>query len=166
MISERDKIVDKKQRIGDLEIDTMIGKRHKGAIVTMVDKRSKFLLALPVAKKTAEEVSKAIVKMVSRYKDQVKTITTDNGKEFADHKSVAEALDIKYYFANPYASFERGLNENTNGLLRRYFTKQMYFDKLNKEEVQETVNKLNNRARKTLRYKTPYEVFFKEMNNN
>ena len=99
--------------------------------------------------------------MANRYKDQVKTITTDNGKEFAYHKSITEALDLKFYFANPYASWEIGLNENTNGLLRQYFPKKMSFINLSVEQVQEAVHKLNNRPRKTLGYRTPSEVFFK-----
>ena len=140
MISERDSIVDKKQRIGDLEIDTIIGKRHKGAIVTIVDRISKFVIALPVVKKTAEAVSKKIQDALSSYKAELKTITSDNGEEFAYHKELAKALDVKYYFANPYASWERGLSEHTNGLLRQYFPKQMYFDKLSKEEVREAVD--------------------------
>ena len=139
----------------------MVVDRHEGALVTMVDRKSKFLLASPIAKKSAADVSRSIIKMANRYKDQVKTITTDNGKEFAYHKSITEALDLKFYFANPYASWEIGLNENTNGLLRQYFPKKMSFINLSVEQVQEAVHKLNNRPRKTLGYRTPSEVFFK-----
>ena len=121
MIDKRPKIVDKKNRIGDLEIDTVIGKDHKGALVTVVDRKSKFVLIKNVPSKEAQVVTDALIEMIQPIKAITHTITSDNGKEFAYHKQVSAALDTDFYFANPYHSWERGLNEHTNGLIRRQF---------------------------------------------
>lgn len=112
MIDQRPKIVDKKSRIGDLEIDTVIGKNHVGALVTVVDRKSKFTLIKNVPSKEARVVTKALIEMLQPIKAITHTITSDNGKEFAYHKEIAAALDAKFYFANPYHSWERGLNEH------------------------------------------------------
>lgn len=162
MINKRPKIVDKKKRIGDLEIDTVIGKNHKGALVTVVDKKSKFTLIKKVQSKQANEVSKALIEMLIPIKPVLHTITSDNGKEFAYHKDIANSLDIDFYFANPYHSWERGLNEHTNGLIRQYIPKRSEFDNISKEEIVTIQNRLNHRPRKSLNYKTPFEVFMKE----
>ena len=162
MIDKRPKIVEKKSRIGDLEIDTMIGKNHKGALVTVVDRKSKFTLIKNVPSKQAEVVTQALIEMITPIKPITKTITSDNGKEFAYHKEVSEALETDFYFANPYHSWERGLNEHTNGLIRQYLPKKSTFINISKEEIIMIQNRLNHRPRKVLGYKTPYEVFFKE----
>lgn len=112
MIDARPKIVEKKSRIGDLEIDTVIGKNHVGALVTVVDRKSKFTLIKNVSSKQADVVTKALIEMIQPIKAITHTITSDNGKEFAYHKEVEAALDIDFYFANPYHSWERGLNEH------------------------------------------------------
>jgi IS30 family transposase len=160
MIEKRPKIVEKKGRIGDLEIDTVIGKNHIGALVTVVDRKSKFTLIKKVPSKHAEVVTAALVEMLVPIKPILKTITSDNGKEFAYHKQVSEILDTAFYFANPYHSWERGLNEHTNGLIRQYLPKQTDFTHVTKEEIVTIQDRLNHRPRKVLGYKTPYEVFF------
>jgi IS30 family transposase len=161
-IDKRPKVVEKKNRIGDFEIDTVIGKHHIGALLTVVDRKSKFTLIKKVASKRAEEVSKALVTMLMPLKPITKTITSDNGKEFAYHKEVSEALDTSFYFAHPYSSWERGLNEHTNGLIRQYLPKKTDFTQISKEEIITIQDKLNHRPRKVLNYRTPYEVFFTE----
>jgi IS30 family transposase len=163
MIDERPKIVEKKSRIGDLEIDTVIGKNHIGALITVVDRKSKFTLIKNVPSKEAAVVSKALIEMIRPIKAITHTITSDNGKEFAYHKEIAAALDICFYFANPYHSWERGLNEHTNGLIRQYLPKKSEFINVSKDEIIMIQNRLNHRPRKVLGYKTPYEVFFSEM---
>lgn len=163
MIDKRPKIVEKKKRIGDLEIDTVIGKNHQGALVTVVDRKSKFALIKNVPSKEAGVVKQALIEMLQPIKAIAHTITSDNGKEFAYHKEIAKALNIDFYFANPYHSWERGLNEHTNGLIRQYLPKKSAFLHLSKEEIITIQNRLNHRPRKVLGYKTPYEVFFSEM---
>ena len=163
MIENRPKIVDKKSRIGDLEIDTVIGKNHVGALVTVVDRKSKFALIKNVPSKEAKVVTKALIEMLQPIKAIIHTVTSDNGKEFAYHKKIAAALDVDFYFANPYHSWERGLNEHTNGLIRQYLPKKSEFINVSKDEIIMIQNKLNHRPRKVLGYKTPYEVFFSEM---
>lgn len=163
MIGKRPKIVEKKSRIGDLEIDTVIGKHHVGALVTVVDRKSKFTLIKNVPTRQADVVTKALIEMITPIKAITHTITSDNGKEFAYHKEVSAALDIDFYFANPYHSWERGLNEHTNGLIRQYLPKKSEFIDVSKDEIIMIQNRLNHRPRKVLGYKTPYEVFFSEM---
>lgn len=160
-IDQRPEAANKRERVGDWELDTIIGKAHKGAIVTMDDRKSKVRLALPVSQKKASLVSEAIISLLTPIKEQVHTLTFDNGKEFAKHESISAKLECKSYFAKPYHSWERGQNENANGLLRQYFPKNMPLDKVNVSEVEIAVDKLNNRPRKCLKFKTPYEVFQK-----
>jgi len=161
-IDKRPKVVERKSRIGDFEIDTVIGRHHAGALVTVVDRKSKFTLIKKVESKKAEEVTKALISMLTPLKPITKTITSDNGKEFAYHKEVSESLDTDFYFAHPYSSWERGLNEHTNGLIRQYLPKKTDFTQVCKEEIIIIQDKLNHRPRKVLNYQTPYEVFFKE----
>ncbi len=163
MIAKRPKIVEKKSRIGDWEIDTVVGKDHKGFLVTVVDRKSKFTIIKSVASKHAETVTKALIEMMIPVKSISHTITSDNGKEFAYHKQVSAALDTDFYFANPYHSWERGLNEHTNGLIRQYLPKKSAFLNVSKDKILMIQNRLNHRPRKVLEYKTPYEVFFNEM---
>jgi IS30 family transposase len=159
-IDERPAIVAEKTRIGDWEIDTVIGQNHQGALVTIVDRVSKFTLIKKVASKHAEVVTAATISLLQPYLDKTLTITADNGKEFADHETIKEQLNADVYFAHPYHSWERGLNENTNGLIRQYFTKGSSFENITDDEVEVVMNKLNHRPRKTLNFKTPHAVFF------
>jgi len=163
MIDKRPKVVEKKNRIGDLEIDTVVGKDHKGFLVTVVDRKSKFVLIKNVPTKEAQVVTDALIEMIQPIKAITHTITSDNGKEFAYHKQVSAALNTDFYFANPYHSWERGLNEHTNGLIRQYLPKKSEFLHVSKEEIIMIQDRLNHRPRKVLSYKTPYEVFFSEM---
>ena len=160
-ISERPAIVDEKSRLGDWELDTIIGKEHKGAIVSMVERYSKLTLLAKVSRKTASEVKGALIRKLGDLADCVHTMTSDNGKEFADHLEIARELGATMYFARPYHSWERGLNEHTNGLVRQYLPKQERLDDLTDEAVQGIENLLNNRPRKVLQFNTPIEVFNK-----
>jgi IS30 family transposase len=159
-IDERPVIVAEKIRIGDWEIDTVIGQNHQGALVTIVDRVSKFTLIKKVDSKHAEVVTAATISLLQPYLDKTLTITADNGKEFAGHETIKEQLNADVYFAHPYHSWERGLNENTNGLIRQYFTKGSSFENITDDEVEAVMYKLNHRPRKTLNFKTPYAVFF------
>ena len=156
-IDERPIIVDKKTRIGDWEADTVIGKGHQGVLVTLAERCSKRTLIAPVPNKRADAVRDAIITLLQS--ETVHTITFDNGKEFAYHAEIKEALSSDNYFAHPYHSWERGLNENHNGLIRQYLPKGMKLNRVSHEQVAAIQEKLNNRPRKTLGYKTPNEVY-------
>ena len=158
-IQERPKVVEAKERMGDWEVDTIIGKNHQCALVSAVERKTKFTRIRKVNKKSAEEVTNALVKMLLPFKEQIHTITVDNGKEFAQHKRIADALDTDVYFSHPYSSWERGLNENTNGLIRQYFPKKLSFKNINEQQTIFVENKLNNRPRKSLQFDTPKELF-------
>jgi len=158
-IDERPTEANERLRIGDWEGDTMMGKAHQGVLVTLDDRLSKLRLAAPLKSKHAKGVTEAIIRLLEPIKDWVHTITFDNGKEFAFHESIAKALDCNAYFAKPYHSWERGQNENANGLLRQYFPKAMQLLEVTTKEVLEAVHRLNNRPKKCLGFKTPYEVF-------
>jgi len=153
-------VVDQKSRIGDWEIDTIVGKNHKQVIVTIVERKSKFTAMKKVENKTAELVAAASIELLLPYKEWVFTITADRGKEFAYHKQVAKALECGYYFAHPYSSWERGLNENTNGLIHQFFPKGSRFEEITERMVKRVKGLLNRRPRKTLGYVTPTEAFF------
>jgi IS30 family transposase len=157
-IDQRPKIVDEKVRFGDIELDTVEGKKGSGFFVTAVDKATKKLWAKFIRRKTADETRKAILEMFSGIK--IHTLTSDNGSEFACHQEIAEHLEAEFFFAHPYSSWERGLNEHTNGLLRQYFPKrtEFYGDGI-EEKLQEAVAKINRRPRKSLKFKTPEEAF-------
>lgn len=158
-IEERPAVANNRERVGDWEGDTILGKKHKGAIVTLDERVTKLRLALPVQTKHAEPVKEAIIKLLVKFKEFVKTITFDNGKEFVQHEAIATALGCETYFAKPYHAWERGQNENANGLLRQYFPKTMELIDVKTKEVLKAVDNLNSRPRKCLDYKTPYEVF-------
>jgi IS30 family transposase len=158
-IDDRPTIVDEKVRLGDWEADTVIGKGHKGVLVTLSERYSKLNLIAHVPSKHADGVTEAIIKMLKPYREHLHTITYDNGKEFAYHEKISKELDIKGYFAHPYSSWERGLNENHNGLIRQYLPKGQPLDKVTKQQVVKIQARLNQRPRKLLDYKTPEEVY-------
>lgn len=158
-ISERPGVVDAKRRIGDWEADTIIGGKHQQAIVSVVERKSKLTRLGRVTRNTADAVGRELMDRLESL--IVKTITSDNGREFAHHQQVAQRLKADFYFAHPYSSWERGLNENTNGLVRQYFPKKSDFSKITDRQLDKVVERLNNRPRKTLGYKTPNEVYFK-----
>ncbi len=159
-ISERPPIVNEKRRMGDFEIDTIIGKGRQGAITTIVDRASAFVkISIPTSKR-AEDIENETTRLLRPHKEITHTITSDNGLEFANHKAIANTLDCDYYFCHPYSSWERGLNEYTNGLIRQYFPKGSSFQNITPARIQEVEDKLNHRPRKTLGWRTPYEVFY------
>lgn len=159
-IDERPAIVEQKSRIGDWEGDTVIGKSHRGALVTLAERKSRYILAAQVPDKHASGVTAAVTRLLRPHKGKCYTMTFDNGKEFAEHETIAAELDADVYFAHPYHSWERGLNENSNGLLRQYFPKGMELVEVTQEQVQWAVDRLNHRPRKVLGFRTPFEVFF------
>ena len=159
-IDERPAIVAAKARLGDWEADTIIGKNHQQAIVSLVERQSKLTRLAKVGRNTEAAVKQAIIELLTPLADCVHTITSDNGSEFAAHEAIAEALGADFYFAHPYHSWERGLNENTNGLVWQYFPKGSDFTALTDEQVQAVAERLNERPRKTLGFQTPNHVFF------
>jgi IS30 family transposase len=160
-IDKRPEKVEKRERFGDLEVDLIIGKNHNQAILTINDRASGVLKMKKVESKQSEVVTAAILELLCEWKPYLQTITADNGKEFAGHETVAEKLAIDYYFAHPYHSWERGSNENLNGLIRQYFTKGSDFTKLSESDIKYIENKLNRRPRKRFNFKSPIFV----MNN-
>jgi IS30 family transposase len=167
------------EKIGEMDKDTMsykhhgqakgrrsvqdqprIGKNHQGAWVTLVERKSRYTLAMPVDSKQSGPVTEAIFTLMRPHKNECLTLTFDNGKEFAEHVRIAKTLKAKVYFARPYHSWERGLNENTNGLLRQYFPKSTNLLTVCACEVDEAVYQLNHRPRKCLGYRTPHEAFY------
>mgnify|MGYP001569715084 FL=1 len=165
-IEERPKIVDEKDRLGDFEADLVIGKDHKRALITANDRASGMLKMSIIESKESEIVKTELIKMLGKYKPILKTITTDNGKEFSQHQAIATELDIGYYFARPYHSWERGANENLNGLIRQYFPKGSSFENITQEQVKIVEEKLNNRPRKRFGYLTPNQVYLQKLTNN
>lgn len=158
-IDERPKIVEAKERIGDWEGDTIVGGEHRGAVVTLVDRKSKYLLMKKVERPDAESVAMAVIDIGKPHEDSFETITYDNGREFAAHAKMATALSAAIYFAKPYHSWERGLNENTNGLIRQYIPKKAMLADYSPDDIVNIQKTINNRPRKTLGYLTPHEVF-------
>lgn len=158
-IDERPSIVDLKTRVGDWEADTVAGRQTGPRLVTLVERKKRFTLIGLAKNKSSEAVTDTILEMLAGYHRQVKTITYDNGKEFAGHVDIAKASHSKAYFAHPYSSWERGLNENTNGLIRQYFPKGSDFSLITKKDVKAVMDKINNRPKKCLGFKTPNQVF-------
>ena len=159
-IDLRPAIVDTRSRVGDWELDTIIGKGHKQAIVSLTERKSRLTLIAKVKRKSAELVSLSVQRLLEPIAAKVFTLTSDNGKEFARHQKISTVLQADFYFAHPYSSWERGLNENTNGLIRQYFPKKHDFTTITEKDISMVINKLNNRPRKCLGFKTPNQVFF------
>jgi len=158
-IDERPKIVNKKLRIGDWEGDTIIGKQQQKAIVTLVERVSKITRIGSVATKHSDHTAAIIINLLTPMEGTNHTLTLDNGKEFSSHEKIAKSLNINIYFAHPYSSWERGLNENTNGLIRQYIKKGSSFKDVTNERINFIEGRLNNRPRKSLGYLTPNEVY-------
>jgi len=157
-IDERPHVVDDKSRMGDWEIDLVIGKGHSGALVRIVERKTSFTVSTRVDDTSAKTVTAATIALLAPFKGAVLTITADNGKEFAYHEKMTESLQCDIYFADPYCSWQRGLNENTNGLLRQYWPKSTDFKKVSQSAVQDVIVNLNDRPRKKLNYKTPAKL--------
>lgn len=159
-IDERPGVVDTKERFGDWEIDTIIGKGHKRALVSLVERKSCYSLIAKVERRDAHLVNKQTLKLLKPFKEHVHTITSDNGKEFSAHEQLAACLQTSFYFAHPYSSWERGLNENTNGLIRQYVPKGSSMEHVDVKKLNLIMQRLNTRPRKSLGYKTPQDIFF------
>lgn len=164
MIDERPVEANERAEIGHFESDTMIGAGKKGAIATFVDRKSRYLVAEIMPDRTSTTMNATTIALFEDMPEKtLKTLTSDNGKEFSGFKEIEEKFAITNYFAHPYHSWERGTNENTNGLLRQYFPKGTDFTKITSEDIKTVVSKINNRPRKVLGFRTPNEVFWGEM---
>ena len=159
-IDEGPAIVDTRQRIGDWENDAIIGKRHKGALLNLVERKTKFTLIRTLEKKQTDLVAECARDLLNPYEEKMFTITSDNGREFAHHKYIEEHLKTGVYFSHPYHAWERGLCKNTNGLIRQYLPKRMNFEAITDEHVHVAMNRLNIRPKKSLGCKILNEVFF------
>jgi len=163
-IAQRAASVESRCRIGHWEGDTLIGAGHKQAIVSLVERKSGFCLLAHVTRKTSEAVRDAIVQSLEPFKARVSTLTFDNGLEFARHGEIDHALESTSYFADPYASWQRGTNENTNGLVRQYLPRSRPFNTVTDAELAMIMSRLNHRPRKRLNWKTPHQVFMQSFN--
>ena len=159
-IDERPKVVDDKSRFGDLEIDLIMGANHRRALLSANDRASGISWIALLEGKDSKALADKAAEMLMPFKGLLHTVTSDNGKEFAEHKAIAKSLAVDYYFAHPYHSWERGANENMNGLIRQYLPKGTPFDGLDDNEIKRIRDKLNNRPRKKLGFLTPIEYFF------
>jgi IS30 family transposase len=159
MIAQRPLDVENKVRFGDWEGDTIIGGGHQGVIVTLVERKTKYTLMAKAENKSAAVVEQVVVDLLKNCPIERKTITFDNGTEFTNHQTIAQALGVDIYFANPYHSWERGLNENTNGLIRQFIPKKQNIQQLDEKYVQAVQENLNHRPRKSLGYLSPIEFY-------
>ena len=158
-IDERPAVVTQRKRIGDWEGDTIMGKGRQSALLTLVERKTLYTVIIRLTGKHADLLAQAAIAGMSALKDRVETITFDNGLEFAEHEKIANALGADVYFAHPYASWERGINENTNGLIRQYFPKGTDFNLVSDKAIQQAMDRLNNRPRKTRGCRSPNELF-------
>jgi len=157
-ITERPEVVDEKSRYGDWETDTIVGLANKSAIVTVVERKSQFMLMKHLKAKNSKELKESLTYLLKPLKSICHTITNDNGAEFAMHEEIAKELKADIYFANPYSPGQRGLNEQVNGLVRQYLPKKTDFNKICYSKVHEIMRKINHRPRKSLGYLSPYQV--------
>ena len=158
-IEERPAVVNERKRIGDWEVDTIFGRKKQQAIVTVTERKTRFNLMRKVTHKTSQEVGNALIDLLRPY--SVYTITCDNSKEFVEHQRVAHELNARVYFTLPNSAWERGTNENTNGLIRQYFPKGSDFSKITEPDIDFVINRLNHRPRKCLGFETPSTVMLK-----
>ena len=163
-ISDRPAHIEERRQLGHWEGDTLIGKSHKQAIISLVERKSGYAVLAKVGNKTAHLVSSAIIDRLNPIAMKVQTLTFDNGKEFSDHAKIDSALGSISYFADPYSSWQRGSNENLNGLIRQYIPKSRPLSTVTDKELARIESLLNNRPRKRLGFKTPHEVFTLSMN--
>lgn len=166
-IEQRPEIVETRSRYGDWEVDTVIGKQTRGPVlVTLVERKSRFLLVTKAKNRSSREVNRALIRVAKPYSRMIHTMTFDNGKEFANHEQIAESLHCQTYFAAPYHSWQRGTNENTNGLLRQYFPKGQSLRGIRIEQVKQAQDKINNRPKRVLNYNCPQKVFMQAFENS
>lgn len=159
-IETRPEIVDERARIGDWEVDTVIGRQGGAALVTLVERKSRFTLIGRVERRYADLVRDSIIGLLEDHRGKLCTITADNGTEFVEHERVSQSLGLDFYFAHAYSAWERGSNEQTNGLIRQYLPKGMSLDDVTEGELEWIMDRLNHRPRKCLDFLTPYEVFY------
>jgi IS30 family transposase len=164
-IELRPAIVAERGRFGDWEGDLVIGAGQKQALVTLNERTSRYSIIAHIPFKTAQAVADSMISMLTPFADCVHTLTTDNGKEFAQHERIAKQLGADFFFAHPYASWERGANENMNGLIRQFFPKKMQFHAITKKDIKLAMHHLNHRPRKCLGFKTPHEVFMNQLHS-
>ena len=160
-IDKRPVAANNKSRIGHFEGDTIVGKNHKGAIVSLTEMKTKYQFIHKVPERSANEIQCAIERLLGNHCPWIKTLTLDNGKEFTNHEKIAAGLEIKVFFCDPYSPWQRGLNENQNGLIRQYIPKSTSFENLMDHDIAKIANRLNNRPRKKLGFETPKEVLNK-----
>ena len=169
MICNRTKITDRPEeadgrRFGDFEMDTILGKGNRGAILTITEKKTGMLFMRKLNKgKEAKELAKTVVRLLMPYKKFIKTITTDNGLEFACHEYITKKLGITVYFTDPYSSWQKGLIENQNGLIRQYIPKSSIFDDISHQYVTKVTDKINRRPREKLNFRCPFECFYENI---
>lgn len=163
-IENRPDVINNKERFGDWEIDLIVGKNNKGAMVTIVERTTAMIMVRKLKNgKNANCLANTVIEMLLPYKDSVKSITSDNGSEFARHEKIAKKLQIQFFFAHPYSSWERGLSEYSNKLIRQYIPKKTNFDIFDEEFIKQVQYKINRRPRKNLEFETPKDVFFKSV---
>ena len=162
-IDLRPAVVAERARFGDWEADLVIGAGQKQALVTINERISRYSLIAHVPFKTSELVSQAMIDLLKPFSMCVHTLTTDNGREFAQHERIAATLNADFFFAHPYSSWERGDNENMNGLIRQFFPKKMAFESITHNDIELAMYRLNHRPRKCLGYRTPHEVFMEQL---
>lgn len=160
-IANRPAVVDLNTEVGHWEGDTIIGANHEGVLLTLVERVTKYTLVAKLDSKNADKLANALIARATKCRIPIKTITFDNGKEFAKHQKISAVLKADIYFANPYHSWERGLNENTNGLIRQYIPKSCPITIVKKSDVKWIENQLNNRPRKALGYFSPIQFALK-----
>lgn len=162
-ISERPAEVDGK-RFGDFEMDTIVGRGNHGAIVTLIERSTNMLFMRKLKKgKNAKDLARTVIHLLSPFKEHVKSITTDNGTEFACHEMIGKSLGVTIYFADPYASWQKGAIENANGLIRQYVPKTETFEHVSHQQITKYSKKINIRPRKKLEFKTPHECFYEQI---
>ena len=162
-ISERPAEVDGK-RFGDFEMDTIVGRGNHGAIVTLIERSTSMLFMRKLKKgKNAKELARTVIHLLSPFKEHVKSITTDNGTEFACHEMIGKSLGVTICFADPYASWQKGAIENANGLIRQYVPKTEMFEHVSHQQITKYSKKINIRPRKKLEFKTPHECFYEQI---
>jgi IS30 family transposase len=165
-IDLRPEIVNTKERFGDWEIDTIVGNDNHGAILTVTERQTNFLIPEKLELgKNAAELAKTAVNALFAYRECVHTITGDNGTEFANHEFIAKKLKTKFFFTHPYSSWEKGSIENANKLIRQYIQKGTDFDTLNNQQIKQIQYNINNRPRKKLNFYSPKEIFFLNLQN-
>ena len=162
-IDERPAYIEARAQIGHWEFDTVVGPFHASRLLAGVERKSGFAVAALLADGSAESACQAMIELLTPFAGRIKTVTTDNGKEFARHQELDADLSCQSYFCRPYASWQRGSNENLNGLIRQYLPKQRNLSTVTKQELDMILDRLNNRPRKRLGFKTPDQVFLQSL---